>query len=133
MPGSTNRDAILLLMHEVDRARICTVWLRYSASTLIVGGGTVALTLLLAGTVLQEQVYLVLQGLYTSLVAVGVVLRYLSIPKSQRSYSLLDNRNLPISLGIGAYLGLLISAGSQTKQWPEHPTRHRGGSCFPCR
>jgi 4-hydroxybenzoate polyprenyltransferase len=63
----------------------------------------------------------VLQGLYTSLIAIGVVLRYLSMAKSQRSYSLLDNRTLPITFGIGSYLGLALSARSLAKEWPVMP------------
>jgi hypothetical protein len=121
MLKSSDYGPILALMREVSQARIYSVWLRYSASALIVGGGTVALTLLLAGTVLQEQVDLVLQGLYTSLIVIGVALRYLSIPKSQRSYSLLDNRTLPMTVGIGAYIGLILSARSTAKEWPVMP------------
>jgi uncharacterized membrane protein len=94
-------------------------FLRYSSSALIVGGATIALTLLLAGTVVRKDVYVVLQSLYAALVIISAVFMRLEVPKSRRSGALQDSL-VYIIFSIG-YLAFILSSGTSIVGWPVRP------------
>jgi hypothetical protein len=93
--------------------------LRYSSSALIVGGATVALTFLLAGTVVRKDVYVVLVSLYGVLVIISAVFTRFEIPKPYRSDALYDSL-VYIMFSIG-YLILIITSGISVAGWPVRP------------
>lgn len=115
---SDGNRVVLPTLRELDRARLCAAWLRYSSSALIVGGATVALTFLLAGTVVQEQVFVVLESLYGTLVILGAVLWRLAKPKPYRSDALQD---YIVFIIFTVYFALAVSAGTSAARWPVKP------------
>lgn len=116
---SDGSELVLPTVQEVEQARSCAALLRYSAGALIVGGATVALTLLLAGTVVQKQVYLVLVSLYGGLVVLGAVLMRLTKPKPYRSGALVDSAVYTVTAAV--YLVYAIETGISSKGWPVKP------------
>jgi hypothetical protein len=94
-------------------------WLKYVASALIVGGSTVALTFLLAGTVVHVQVYIALGVLYGVLLLAGGFLRWRINRHRDHSGSLLLLMLLP---GVTAvYIGIITSITATHGIWPVRP------------
>lgn len=116
---SDDNGAVLPTTQEVDQARLYAMWLRYSSSALIVGGSTVALTFLLAGTVVQKEVYIVLQSLYAALVIISAVLMRLTDLKPYRSGALQDN--LVYTMFSIAYIVFIVESSIRVVGWPVKP------------
>jgi hypothetical protein len=95
------------------------MWLRYSSSALIVGGSTVGLTFLLAGTIVQKEVYVVLQSLYAFLVIISALLMRLASPKPYRSGALQDN--LVYTIAGAVYIIFIVSSSIKVEGWPVKP------------
>ena len=103
----------------IRAARSMAEWLKYVASALIVGGGTVALTLLLAGTVVQVQVYVALGVLYGVLLLGSGFLRWRINRQCDHSGSLLLIMLLP---GVTAiYIAVITSISTARGVWPVKP------------
>jgi hypothetical protein len=97
-------------LSEVHTARLSGAWLRYAGGALIVGGSTVALTLLLAGAVVQPQVFMVLDSLYGILLCSISVFAWFTIFKPRPSKASLANAFTP-GLIIGFYCHINRNGG----------------------
>lgn len=111
-----DRAQNLQAQYDVRRARSAAEWLRYVAGALIVGGSTVALTLLLAGTLITLEIYVVLLVLYAVLLLLIGVLGWCTLEQKSRKNSLLANRLFP---GTGIFITvILVSSASDKLAWP---------------
>jgi len=103
----------------IRSARSMAEWLKYVASALIVGGSTVGLTFLLAGTVVQIQVYVALGVLYGVLLLASGFLRWRINRQCDHSSSLLLIMLLPGAVAI--YIGIVTSISTAHDIWPVRP------------
>jgi len=125
--GLSGRAALVVNTPENNFPELMTIrstrsmaeWLKYVASALIVGGSTVALTFLLAGTVVQVQVYIALGALYGVLLLAGWVLRWRINRQNDHSISLLLFMLLPGVTTI--YIVINTSISVTHGIWPVKP------------
>lgn len=69
-------DVELPTTDAVRTALFNAQWYKYTTGALIVGGGTITLTLLLAGTIIQEEVCVAFQALFIGFLAAASVFSY---------------------------------------------------------
>jgi periplasmic divalent cation tolerance protein len=113
---TSSQERSLPTLTRIHKARSTAEWLKYVASALIVGGGTVALTLLLAGTIIQMQVYVVLYILYGLLLVEDQFLIW------RTHYNV--GRNIPPLWTIvvpGAFIVFFAITGPMHVTWPVKP------------